>query len=314
MTIRLGVIMDPIHKINYKKDSTLAMLFEAEARGYELLYFEQEYIYLQDGKVFGKGRQLDVFRDEKKWFELGDFQEIDLASLNILLMRKDPPFNQEYIYTTYLLELVERQKVLVVNKPQGLRDANEKLFIANFPDLAPPTAVTQSRDVLYAFLQQHHDIVCKPLHTMGGQSIFRITQDDVNTNVIFDTLTHNQTAFVMVQRFIPAIVEGDKRIILIDGEPVMHALVRVPQAGDWRGNLAVGAKGIIAPLSKRDQFICSKLGPSLREHGLYFVGIDVIGDYLTEVNVTSPTGIREIDAGLNINISSTLYDHLEKHL
>lgn len=306
--------MDPIADIHYKKDSTLAMLFEAETRHYEIIYFEQHNLFLRDNKVFGIGHSLNVFRDDKKWFRTGEENEFELSALDVILMRKDPPFNQEYIYTTYLLELAEHDGVLVVNKPQGLRDANEKLFIANFPQCAPATVVTQSHVILKQFWQKHGDIVCKPLHTMGGKSIFRLRQNDVNANVIFDTLTNNETSFIMAQQFIPEIVNGDKRILLINGEPFPQALVRVPQGSDWRGNLAVGAKGQIEPLTERDYFICNALSESLRARGLYFVGIDVIGDYLTEINVTSPTGIRELEDGLNTNISAILFDCIEKNL
>lgn len=314
MSIRLGVVMDPIESIHYKKDSTLAMLFEAQRRGYEIIYFLQHDLVLRDHHVYGVGCPLKVFRDEKKWFEKGEQAEFELASLDVILMRKDPPFNQEYIYTTYLLELAEREGVLVINKPQGLRDANEKLFIAYFPQCAPPTVVTQSHTHLQAFWAQYGDIVCKPLHTMGGKFVFRLRPNDVNANVIFDTLTNGGTSFVMAQQFIPEIVQGDKRILIIDGKPFSHALVRIPQGKDWRGNLAVGAKGQVKPLTKRDYFICDALSERLREHGLYFVGIDVIGDYLTEINVTSPTGIRELEDGLQTNVSTLLFDCIEQRV
>lgn len=314
MTIRLGVIMDSIANIHFKKDSTLSMLLEADRRQYDILYFEQHDVFLRDHKVYGLGHQLKVFHDEKKWFSKEERKEYALYDLNVILMRKDPPFNAEYIYTTYLLELAEREGVFVVNHPQGLRDANEKLFIAHFPDCAPQTVVTQDQAILKAFLDKHGDIVCKPLHTMGGKSVFRLRTDDVNANVVFETLTHNETSYVMAQQFIPDIKHGDKRILLINGEPFPHALVRVPQPPDWRGNLAVGAKGIIKPLTARDRFICDALGDSLRARGLYFAGIDVIGDYLTEINVTSPTGIRELENGLNVNISAILFDFIEKSL
>lgn len=314
MTIKLGVVMDPIGSIHYKKDSTLAMLWEAQARGWKLYYLELSDILLRDGIPYGDVGELSVFKDAEHWFEVSNKQRIPLAELDVILMRKDPPFNEEYIYATYILEHAERLGTLVVNRPQSLRDANEKLFATYFPQCSPPTLVTQSSAKLRAFWQEQRDIVCKPLNTMGGTSVFRLQEHEVNAAVIFEILTHNQTAFMMAQRFIPEIKNGDKRILIIDGEPVPHVLARVPQANDWRGNLAVGAKGVVQPLSDRDRWICEQVGPILRERGLYFVGLDVIGDYLTEINVTSPTGIREIDAGANINVSAMLMDVLDRYI
>lgn len=314
MTIQLGVIMDPIASIQYKKDSTLAMLFEAQDRGWILNYFEQQHLFLRDGVPYGFTRELRVARNPAGWFEFGPQRIIPLSDLNIILMRKDPPFNEEYIYSTYILDHAQRLGVLVVNRPQSLRDANEKLFATFFPQCSPPTLVTQSSERLRAFWREMGDIVCKPLNTMGGTSVFRLRENEVNATVIFETLTRNQTFYIMAQQFIPGIRDGDKRILLIDGEPIPHMLVRVPQGDDWRGNLAVGAKGIVAPLTERDRWICSQVGPVLRDLGLYFVGIDVIGDYLTEINVTSPTGICEIDAGAGINVSAVLLDALQKQL
>lgn len=314
MTIRLGVVMDPISAIHYKKDSTLAMLLEAKARGFELYYFEQNDLFLRDGVPYGDASRLDVFADATHWFDLKQKQTLPLSDLNLILMRKDPPFSEEYIYTTYILEHAERLGVLVVNRPQSLRDANEKLFATSFPDCIPSSIVTASTNKLNAFWKEHGDIVCKPLNSMGGVSVFRLKQDDVNANVIFETLTRNETCAIMAQRYIPEIVDGDKRILLIDGEAFPMALARVPQGNDWRGNLAAGAKGRIQPLTERDQFICAQIGPELRKRGLYFVGIDVIGDYLTEINVTSPTGIRELDEGTGKNISGLLFDKLKSYL
>ena len=314
MTIRIGVVMDPIHAINYKKDSTLAMLWEAQARGWKLEYFEQADLFLRDGVVYGDARSLEVAHNPEKWFSLGEKKRMALSECQIILMRKDPPFNEEYIYTTHLLEHAERLGTLVVNRPQSLRDFNEKLFTTYFPQCSPPTLVTRSWEKLNEFWHEHHDIVCKPLDSMGGASIFRLRENDVNARVIFETLTDYGSRFIVMQKFIPEIKDGDKRIILINGEPVPHVLARVPQGEDWRGNLAVGAKGEIRPLTERDRYICSQVGPMLRERGLYFVGIDVIGDYLTEINITSPTGIREIDAGTGLNISAILLDSIQKLL
>lgn len=314
MTLKLGVIMDPISLIHYHKDSTLAMLWEAQKRHYEIYYLEQKNLYLRDGQAYGLASPLSVYRDAHKWFEIAPLQEMALSQLNIILMRKDPPFDEEFLYTTYILDDAERRGVMVVNKPSGLRDANEKIAATLFPGLTPKTIVTQSVDLLHAFWQELGDIVCKPLNTMGGQSVFHLQKNDPNANVIFDLLTQSNTAFIMGQQFIPEITEGDKRIIFIDGEVVPYMLVRVPQAHDWRGNLAVGAKGIVKPLSNSEKKICAKLGAAFKEKGLYFVGIDMIGDYLTEINVTSPTGIQEIEADSNVNISKQLFDCLEKKI
>lgn len=314
MTKELGVIMDSIGSIAYQKDSTLAMLWEAAARDYLIYYIELKDLFLRDGRPFAQARLLQVFQNESAWFAFKESKTIPLDALAIILMRKDPPFNEQYIYATYLLEFAQRAGTMVVNRPQALRDANEKLFAAYFPQCSPPTLVTQSQDQLKAFWREHQDIVCKPLNTMGGTSVFRLREDEVNANVILETLTQNQTNFIMAQQFIPEIKAGDKRIMLIDGEPIPYALVRLPQGDDWRGNLNAGAKGIVEPLSARDRFICEEVGPHLKSRGLYFVGLDIIGDYLTEINVTSPTGIRQLDTALNGNISASLFDCIEKHL
>lgn len=311
MTIRLGVVMDPIGGIHYKKDSTLALLWEAKARGWQISYFEPSDLFLRDGVPYGRARALKVARDPSKWYAFGDETTIPLAELDVILMRKDPPFNEEYIYCTYLLEQAERLGVLVVNRPQSLRDCNEKLFTTWFPQCMPSTIVTQSIEKLHAFKNEHQDIVCKPLNSMGGASVFRLQNNDVNANVVFDTLTRGGTLYTMAQKFIPAIQLGDKRILMVNGEPVSHVLARIPQGSDWRGNLAVGAKGVAQTLTERDHYICSQVGPVLRERGLYFVGLDVIGDYLTEINVTSPTCIRELDEQTGSNISAQLMDVIE---
>lgn len=309
MTVKLGIVMDPIGSIHYEKDSTLAMLWKAQERGCELYYFEQKNLYLWHGEPFADGFSLKVSHDPIKWFTFeGEKNQIALGELDVILMRKDPPFNENYIYTTYILEHAERLGTLVVNRPQSLRDANEKLFAAYFPQCSPPNVVTQSNEKLLTFWQTYRDIVCKPLNTMGGVSVFRIKENDVNANVIFETLTNGGKNCIMAQQFIPEIKHGDKRILLINGEAVPYALARIPQGNDWRGNLAVGAKGVIQPLTERDQFICTEISAELRKRGLYFVGIDVIGDYLTEINVTSPTGIRELEAGTGLNISAMLMD------
>lgn len=314
MTIRLGVIMDPIQTINYKKDSTLAMLWEAQSRGWEIYYFEQQDLFLKNGAAFGSTRLLTVFQDEKKWFEFGPSKVVPLVDLQVMLMRKDPPVDETYIYTTQILDHAERQGVFVVNKPQSLRDCNEKLFATHFPTCTPPTVVAQTKKELFAFWREYKDIVCKPLNAMGGASIYRLKADEVNANVIFDTLTHHETQFAMAQQFIPDIKQGDKRILMINGEPVSHVLARVPHANDWRGNLAAGASGVVQPLSAKDRWISEQVSPILRDRGLYFVGLDVIGNYLTEINVTSPTCIREIDAGAGMNISKVLMDFIQQKI
>jgi glutathione synthase len=313
MTIKLGVVMDPIGAINYKKDSTLAMLMEAQRRDYILYYFEMTDLFLRDGKAFGHARALRVFANPEKWFEMDDAGIVPLATLDIILMRKDPPLDSEYIYATYILEQAEQHGTLVVNKPQSLRDANEKIYTAWFPQCTPPTLVTRSIKLLREFFQEQQDIVCKPVDSMGGTSIYHLLPNDPNASVIFETLTKRETEFVMAQRFIPEITAGDKRIILIDGEPLDYALARIPGEGEWRGNLVAGARGVAQELTERDRYIAAEVGPVLKEKGLYFVGIDVIGDFLTEINVTSPTCIRELDEQCDINISGQLFDNLIRY-
>jgi len=306
--LKLGVVMDPISTIKIKKDSTFAMLLAAQARGWSITYMELNDLSVLDGVAMADARPLSVKDDPEGWFELGDRQSLSLSELDVILMRKDPPFNMEYIYATYILELAERQGVLVVNKPQALRDANEKLSTAWFPQCTAPSLVTRNPQQILAFLQQHKDIILKPLHGMGGASIFRVTENDLNTNVIMETLTEHQTHYVMAQRFIPEIQQGDKRILLVDGEAVPYALARVPAKGETRGNLAAGGTGIGVALSQRDFWICEQVAPTLKAKGLMFVGIDVIGDYLTEINITSPTCIRELDQIYGLDIAGQLMD------
>lgn len=305
---RLGVVMDPIASIHYHKDTTFSMLLEAEKRGFTLYYFELKDLFLSDGEPYGNARLLHVFQDEKKWFELAKPKIMPLGDLSILLMRKDPPFNESYYYSTYILERAENKGVKVINRPSALRNNNEKLLATLFPDCVPPILVTQSKHLLQEFCKAHDEIVCKPLGGMGGIDIFRLKKNDPNANVIFDVLTQHEQQYIMAQLFIPAITEGDKRIIIVNGEVIPYALSRVPQGNDWRGNLAVGAKGVVQPLSLRDAWIANRVSGYLKEQGLYFVGLDIIGDYLTEINVTSPTGIREIERETGINISGQLFD------
>ena len=308
MSKKIGVVMDAIQNIHYKKDSTLALLWEAKARGWTIYYFEQQDLFVRDGKAFGNSRLLTVFQDPKHWFELSEYQRIDLSELDVILMRKDPPFDLEYIYTTYILELAEQAGVKIINKPQSLRDANEKFYTTWFPEHCPPTLITRDIHLLREFFHEQKDIVCKPLDGMGGASIFRLQASDMNASVVFETLTRQGKSFMLAQRFVPEIFQGDKRILLINGEPVPYALARIPAAGELRGNLAAGAKGVAQPLTEQDVKLCKTIGPALREKGLLLVGLDVIGNYLTEINVTSPTCIRELDEQCQLNISKLLFD------
>lgn len=312
--ISLGVVMDPIEAIHYQKDSTLAMLLAASARGWRLHYFELADLYLRDGVAFGRARRLEVFADAQRWFALGEAEDIPLGSLDVILMRKDPPFDMEYIYATYLLELAEQAGARVVNRAQSLRDANEKLFTAWFPQCTPPTLVSRDMVRLRAFINEQEQTVLKPLDGMGGASIFITHPHDPNASVIIETLTQNGQRQAMAQRYLPEITQGDKRILLIDGEPVPYALARIPAKGELRGNLAAGGRGEGVPLSDRDRWICAQLAPRLRAMGLLFVGIDVIGDYLTEINVTSPTCIRELDAQFDLDIGGQLMDAIARNL
>ncbi|MBD8577709.1 glutathione synthase [Pseudomonas syringae] len=314
MSVRLGIVMDPIERISYKKDSSLAMLLAAQERGWSLFYMEQQDLYLDAGKARARMKPLTVFADPARWFELDEEADTGLADLDVILMRKDPPFDMEFVYATYLLEQAERDGVLVVNKPQSLRDCNEKLFATQFPQCTPPTLVSRRADILRAFTEQQGDTILKPLDGMGGTSIFRHRAGDPNLSVILETLTLNGTQQIMAQGYLPAIKDGDKRILVIDGEPVPYCLARIPAAGETRGNLAAGGRGEARPLTERDRWIVAQVAPTLREKGLLFVGLDVIGEHLTEINVTSPTCIREIDNAFGTRIGSLLMDAIEKKL
>ncbi len=309
-SLSLGVVMDPIGTIKIYKDSTFAMLLAAQARGWSLHYMEQQDLSLRDGACLARVRALSVEDNPDGWYRLGEPREIPLHRLDAVLMRKDPPFDMEYIYTTYLLETAETAGCRVVNRPQSLRDANEKLFTSLFPQCTPPTLVTRRGEALRAFHREHGDIILKPLGGMGGASVFRVPPRDPNLGVIIETLTQHGTAYTMAQRFIPEIVHGDKRILMIDGEPVPYALARIPAEGETRGNLAAGGRGVGVPLSERDRWIAAQVGPELRARGILFAGLDVIGDYLTEINVTSPTCIRELDAQFGLDIAGDLMDVL----
>lgn len=312
--LKVGMVMDPIGSITTKKDSSFAMLLEAAQRDTELHYFEQSDLRLVAGEARGRSRRLTVRDDPSDWFEFGAEEDVRLADIDVILMRKDPPFDIEYVYTTYILDRAALGGCLVVNAPQALRDMNEKAYTAWFPEYTPLTLITRSMDDLRAFAAEHSRIVVKPLDGMGGKGIFVVNKGDNNANVIYETLTDYGTRFAIAQIFIPEISEGDKRILLIDGEPVPYALARIPPPDDNRGNLVMGAVGRGQPLSERDLEICGRVGPKLRDAGVIFAGIDVIGDYLTEVNVTSPTGIRELDREFDLNIAGLLFDAIEKRL
>ncbi|MBT8048045.1 MAG: glutathione synthase [Xanthomonadales bacterium] len=308
---RTGVIMDPISGISTYKDSTFAMLLEAQRRGHEIWYMEPSDLTIRDGVALGHMRTLSVRDNRDDWFTLGDPENLELSSLTILLMRKDPPFNMDYVYTTYVLDLAEDAGVTVVNRPQALRDANEKCFITQFPQCCVPALITRSSGEIKAFVKEQGLSVVKPLDGMGGESIFRVQPDDPNLNVILETITSKDRDLVMVQRYIPEITQGDKRILVVNGEPVPYALARIPGAGDFRGNLAKGGTGKGVPLTERDYWICEQVAPELKRRGIVFAGLDVIGDWLTEINVTSPTCIRELDSEFGLNIAGEMFDALE---
>ena len=306
--------MDPIEAIKPWKDSSLAMLLEAQARGWQIFYFQLSDIFIDNGIAMGQFKTLKLYDDNEHWFDYGDAGHCRLSDLDVILMRKDPPFDLEYIYCTYMLEQAEESGVLVVNKPASLRDCNEKLFTRVFPECCVDTLVSRDAAILRGFIEQHRDIIIKPLDGMGGQSIFRVQAGDPNTNAIIEAVSKHGQSQTMVQRYIPEIRDGDKRILLIDGVAIPYALARLPAAGENRGNIAAGASTRGQPLSKRDQWLCEQIGAELRRRGLMFVGIDVIGDYITEINVTSPTCIRELDSDFDINISADLFECIEQHL
>lgn len=314
MVIKLGMVMDDLAKINIKKDTSFAMLLEAQARNWELHYMQLNDLFLRNGRTYARTRQISVKRDYQQWHQVLSEQVIALDSLDVILMRKDPPFDQEYIYATYLLERAEQAGAYVINKPQSLRDANEKLFTAWFPQCCPDTLVAREPKYLREFLAEHGDIILKPLDGMGGTAIFRVTQHDPNISVILEIMTQYQTRYVMAQKYLPAIKEGDKRILLVNGEPVPYALARIPAQGETRGNLAAGGSGEGRPLTERDLWITQQVGPTLRAKGLVFVGLDVIGEHLTEINVTSPTCVQELDQLFGLNICGLLMDHIEQSL
>ena len=314
MARRLAVVMDPITGIKPGKDTSLALLLAAQARGWELLYLEMQDLWLRDGVAWGRCRPLQVFDDSRRWHELGEPQTLALGDLDAILMRKDPPFDAEYIYATYILERAEVAGALVCNRPQALRDANEKAYTAWFADCAPPTLIARHQEQLRAFRAEHGEVIAKPLDGMGGASIFRIREGDPNASVIFETLSEHGRRYCMLQKFIPAISEGDKRVLVVDGNAMPYTLARIPPAGETRGNLAAGGSGVVMPITEREQQIADQLGPTLRAKGLLFVGLDVIGGYPTEINVTSPTCVREIEREQDIDIAGQLIDAISARL
>ena len=314
-SLRIAVVMDPIEDIKPVKDTSLAMMLAAQRRGWSIACLALGDLWLRDGVAFGRARPVAVRDDPSDWYTLGEPATSQLGAFDAILMRKDPPFDTEYVYATYILERAELQGALVVNRPQGLRDMNEKVYTAWFPECCAPTLITRDMGDMHAFLREHGRIVCKPLHGMGGRSIFVLELGDKNANVVFETLTDYGCRYAIVQRYIPDIVtSGDARVILVDGEPVPYALARIPSDADNRGNLAAGAKGVGRPLDDRDRWLAARIGPALRERGMLFVGLDVIGGFVTEINVTSPTGARELDRQFGIDVTGLLMDAIARRL
>ena len=309
--MKIGVVMDPIEGINIRKDSTFAMLLAAQSRGWEIFYMKTDDLYLTGNSVYADMKRIHVEDNPEHWFKYLDSSTDQLSRLDAVLMRKDPPVDLEYFYTTYLLELVQKQGVVIINDPVSLRDVNEKMFISWFPQCIAPTMVTRNKEKILSFMAEHKDIILKPLNAMGGHSVFHVKSNDKNTNVIIETLTGYGKKSCMAQAYIPEIIKGDKRILLINGKPVPYALARLPNVDEHRANLVVGGKYKSMPLSDRDLWICEQIKPVLVDKGLIFTGIDVIGDFLTEINVTSPTCIRELDKSCNLDIAGQLMDELE---
>lgn len=312
--MKLGVVMDPIESVNIKKDSTFEMIWQAQELGWQVEYLEMDSLSIDNGVALGESRTLKAHQNQDHWFDLSESRRIELGSLDAILMRKDPPFDMEYVYSTYILELAEKQGALVVNSPRALRDCNEKAYCAWFPEVCPETLITRRAEQFKQFLATHGDIIVKPLDGMGGTSIFRIQEGSANISVIIETLTNYGTEYAMAQRYLPEIVDGDKRILMVDGEPVPYVLARIPAKGETRGNLAAGGRGVAQPLSDSDRAIAEAVGPELRKRNILFAGLDVIGDRLTEINVTSPTCIKEINAQYDTNIALDLMRAIEKKL
>lgn len=313
MTLSVGIVMDPIEAIKPYKDSSLAMLLEAQRRGHRLIYMQPEDLFLKNGEPWAQTTELKVWdrSQDEQYYGFGSSKALPLGELDMILIRQDPPFNNDYLYCTHMLELAEAHGTLVVNKPQSLRDANEKLFASWFPQCIPPTLVSANMEQLKTFIQEQQDSILKPLDAMGGSSIYRVRHDDPNINVIVESMTGFGQHHIMAQIYLPEIKQGDKRILLINGEPVPYTLARIPAEGETRGNIAAGGTGVGMPITDREKWLCEQIAPTLKAKGLYFVGLDVIGDYITEINVTSPTCIRELDAQFDLNIAGQLFDCLE---
>lgn len=319
MRIKLGIVMDPLSSINTKKDSSFAMMLASQKLGWEIHVIYQNNLYTENETAWANSQIVRVDDNPGHWFDISSEQDIELSTLDVILMRKDPPFDIEYIASTYILELAEKAGSLIVNKPASLRDNNEKMFIAKFPQCCTPFLVSRNKNRLRSFIDQRfeveqQDVILKPLDGMGGTSIYRVNPEDPNLSVILETVSENETRTVMAQQFIPEIEHGDKRVLLIDGEAIPYALARIPAAGETRGNLAAGGTGVGIELSERDHWICQQVGPVLKQQGILFAGIDIIGDYLTEINITSPTCIRELDQIYSLDIAGDLMRCIEQHL
>lgn len=312
MSRKIAVLMDPIEKVKVEKDTSLAMMLAAQSRGWELTYIQRKNLFMRDGKPAARAQAVKVFDNKDHWYEAQSESDVFLEEFDCILMRLDPPFNMDYVYATYYLQKAADAGTLVLNNPAALRDINEKMFTAWFPDCCPPTLITSLEDKLREFHREHGDIIVKPLDGMGGSSIFRLREDDPNVSVVLETMTLFGERQIMAQRYIPEITEGDKRILVVDGVPVSHALARMPAAGETRGNLAAGGTGVAVPLSDRDRQIAETIGPELVRKGVLFAGIDVIGDWVTEINVTSPTCARELDEQCGLDIGSQFMDAIEK--
>ena len=310
--MKLGVVMDPIETINFKKDSTLAMMIEAQRKGHEIIYITPDSLFINSGISYASSNKMEVRNDPSDWFTKEEEKTIELSELDSILMRQDPPFNSGYIYNTYVLEMAARQGVNIFNNPRSLRDCNEKVYATEFPQCCTKHLVTSRKDFLTDFVLENKDTVIKPLDGMGGASIFRVKANDPNLNVILETITDHFTEKVMIQEFIPEITEGDKRILIVDGKPMSASIARVPAEGELRGNLAAGASAVAKSLSDRDLWICEEVGPSLVEKGLLLVGLDIIGDYLTEINVTSPTCFKEYKELCDINVAEIFIESVEE--
>lgn len=309
---KIGFVLDPVENLNTKKDTSLALILAAQARGWEILYMQQGALRLEGSEVRAYVQTLEVDLSKDDWYQLGESTDIAISELDAIFMRKDPPFDMNYIYSTYLLEQAEKQGVLVVNRAGSLRDCNEKLFATQFAQCCPPLLVSSDQSQLKRFHETHSDVIYKPLDGMGGSSIFRAVPGEHNLSVILETLTDQGAVPIMAQKYLPEIVDGDKRILVVDGEPVPHCLARIPARGETRGNLAAGGRGEVRELSERDRWIVAQVAPELRKRGLMFVGLDVIGEYLTEINVTSPTCVREIDRDAGTDIGGMLMDAVEE--